>query len=134
MAEEKKAETKKPEPKRRSAKEDFYGKKEGAEGSPKEERSESPAEAKAEGDKPAADPGKEMIGRHHTERANTAKRHEEARRDMHGGQREELRNMEARHMAEMMAMQQGAAAAAPAAAPAAPAPAPAAPMAAMAAA
>lgn len=77
----------------------MYGKKEGKEGSAKEERTEPKAEAKKEGDleKPKEGGGMDMHEKHHAERESLFKSHETERRDLHGNHREEHRQMHSRH-------------------------------------
>lgn len=72
--------------------------KSGAEGSAEEERTESPAEAKAEGDAPDA----EM-----DQRKAMFKRHETERRDMHGSHRDMHRQMTDRHEKEIAELFKG---------------------------
>ena len=111
------------EKKPKSRREVVYDKggKKGKEGRAKEEATEPKAEAKAEGDTPAAAAAPNMGEMHSKARMDLNKRHEGERKDFHGNQRDALRKMVQRHDKEIKALQaEHETAMAGAAAPAAP--------------
>lgn len=111
----KKAEPKKSEGSTKSEKTTVQTDLKSGEKAPKAQHEPAAADKKAEPAKPMT-----TAERHHKEREGVHKMHENERRDMHGNHREEQRQMHgrhqeahkalaAKHLAEMMAEQQGGA-------------------------
>ena len=74
---------------------------EAKEGSIREEKSESPAEAASEGEAPQSG---DMAARHAQDRSEMFKRHETARRLLHGNERDARRKLDAEHEKEVAVM------------------------------